>query len=111
LERNVDVGLQYLSAWLGGNGCVPIYHLMEDAATAEICRAQVWQWVRHGAKLDNGQAITASVVGGLLDSHVEKLRGCIPEARLFTAAGLYDEMIASETFPDFLTVRAYDCLE
>ncbi len=53
LDRNLDVALQYLASWLDGNGCVPIYNLMEDAATAEICRAQVWQWARHGAKLED----------------------------------------------------------
>ena len=56
LRLNVDVGIQYLESWLGGNGCVPIYNLMEDAATAEICRAQVWQWVKFGAKLDDGRS-------------------------------------------------------
>ena len=59
LRWNIDVGIQYLEAWLRGNGCVPIYNLMEDAATAEICRAQVWQWVKHGAKLDDGRPVTA----------------------------------------------------
>ena len=55
LRWNIDVGLQYLASWLDGNGCVPIYNLMEDAATAEISRAQVWQWVKHGAKLRTGK--------------------------------------------------------
>ena len=58
LRWNIDVGLQYLASWLGGSGCVPIYNLMEDAATAEICRAQVWQWVRHGARMSDGQVVT-----------------------------------------------------
>ena len=62
LRWNIDVGLQYLEAWLRGIGCVPIYNLMEDAATAEICRAQVWQWVKHGAKLDDGRPVTAEMV-------------------------------------------------
>src|SRR5262245_10766006 len=57
LEVNIDVGIQYLEAWLGGNGCVPIYNLMEDAATAEISRTQVWQWVRHGARLNDGRVV------------------------------------------------------
>ena len=111
LDRNLDVGLQYLSAWLGGNGCVPIYHLMEDAATAEICRAQVWQWLHQGATLEDGRPITASLVGGMMDARVEKLRGLVPESSLFTAASLYEEMISSRVFPEFLTLRAYDCLE
>jgi malate synthase len=111
LERNLDVGLQYLAAWLGGNGCVPIYNLMEDAATAEICRAQVWQWVRHGARLEDGRAITSSLASGKLDAQVEKLRGQIPHERLLAAANLYEEMIGSSEFPEFLTLRAYELLE
>jgi malate synthase len=111
LDRNLDVGLQYLVAWLGGNGCVPIYNLMEDAATAEICRAQVWQWVKHGAKLDDGRTITASLASGVLKSHVERLRAQVPEERLLTAEKLYQEMISATDFPEFLTLRAYDCLE
>jgi malate synthase len=108
LSLNVDVGLQYLSAWLGGNGCVPIYNLMEDAATAEICRAQVWQWMRHGAKLENNRVITPAMVCGLVNQHVEKLIERLPEAQLFTASKLFDEMVNSVEFPEFLTLRAYD---
>ncbi len=111
LSLNVDVGLQYLSAWLGGNGCVPIYSLMEDAATAEICRAQVWQWLRHGTKLDDGREITPALVRVLVHHHVEKLGRRIPEAQLTTAARLFQEMVGSEEFPEFLTSRAYECLE
>src|SRR5208337_3449119 len=58
LRWNIDVGLQYLEAWLRGSGCVPIYNLMEDAATAEICRSQVWQWVKHGARMTDGKIVT-----------------------------------------------------
>ncbi len=111
LDRNLDVALQYLAAWLGGNGCVPIYNLMEDAATAEICRAQVWQWVRHGAQLSDGRAITAEMAGAVLDAHVERLRGDIPEERLLTASRLYKDMISGAGFSDFLTLRAYDYLD
>ena len=60
LRNNIDVGLRYLAAWLGGNGCVPIHHLMEDAATAEISRAQLWQWVRHATPLEDGTAVRHS---------------------------------------------------
>jgi len=107
LSLNVDVGLQYLSAWLGGNGCVPIYNLMEDAATAEICRAQVWQWMRHGAKLQDNRVITPAMVCGMIHQHVEKLSSRIPEPQLFTAARLFDEMVNVAEFPEFLTLRAY----
>ena len=62
MRLNVDVGIQYLESWLRGNGCVPIYNLMEDAATAEISRAQVWQWLRHGARLSDGRSVTRELV-------------------------------------------------
>jgi malate synthase len=98
------VGLQYLSAWLGGNGCVPIYNLMEDAATAEICRAQVWQWLRHGA-------VTPSRVEETMQSTLQKLQGKIPERELGIAQSLYVEMLDTSNFLDFLTLRAYDYIE
>lgn len=110
LSLNVDVGLQYLAAWLDGNGCVPIYNLMEDAATAEICRAQVWQWMRHSARLEDNRTITPALVCGMIHQHVEKLSNRLPEAQLFTAARLFDEMVNSVEFPEFLTLRAYDHL-
>jgi malate synthase len=110
LSLNVDVGLQYLAAWLDGNGCVPIYNLMEDAATAEISRSQVWQWMRHGAKLEDNRTITPSVVCQMLHQHVEKLSKRIPESQLFAAAQLFDEMVNAVEFPEFLTLRAYERL-
>ena len=110
LSLNVDVGLQYLTAWLGGDGCVPIYNLMEDAATAEICRAQVWQWMRHGAKLEDGRTITPAMVSGMIHRHVEKLSKHLPQTQLFTAARLFEELVNSRGFPDFLTLSAYDHL-
>src|SRR6185437_3264390 len=72
--RNVDVALQYIESWLRGNGCVPIYNLMEDAATAEISRAQLWQWLRYGARLENGQQITPAMLTRVLDSILERTR-------------------------------------
>jgi len=110
LQLNLDVGLQYLSAWLGGNGCVPIYNLMEDAATAEICRAQVWQWIRHSAKIEDGRTISWPLVDGLMENTVEKLSARLPEMQLTTARRLYAEMLNNAEFPEFLTLRAYDCL-
>src|SRR5271170_4367256 len=74
LRLNVDVGLRYLASWLAGNGCVPIYNLMEDAATAEICRAQVWQWVKHGAKMSDGRAVDAAFVKQVIAEQTEKIR-------------------------------------
>jgi malate synthase len=111
LEMNLDIGLQYLASWLGGNGCVPIYNLMEDAATAEISRAQVWQWVRHGALLENGERVTLQLAREILDRQAERLRDRIPEQQLSLARNLYDEMISAQEFPEFLTLRAYEYLE
>src|SRR5208283_5224038 len=74
LRWNIDVGLQYLATWLKGNGCVPIYNLMEDAATCEICRAQVWQWVKHGAKLTDGRTVTMELVRLVIAQELEKLQ-------------------------------------
>ena len=104
LQLNLDVGLQYLTAWLGGNGCVPIYNLMEDAATAEICRAQVWQWLRHGA-------VTRAQVDETMRDTVARLRKQLPAAQLAIAERLYVEMLDTTDFLDFLTVRAYDYIE
>jgi len=111
LQRNIDIGLQYLSAWLGGNGCVPIYHLMEDAATAEICRAQVWQWLHHGAVMQDGRPVTQSLVTGTIDRTVEELHKELPHEQLQTAVLLYEQMIASQDFAEFLTLRAYDYID
>jgi malate synthase len=110
LAKNLDVGLQYLAAWLGGNGCVPIYNLMEDAATAEICRAQVWQWLRHNAVMEDGRHVTHSLVNRMVEQQVEKLRAQIPAERLDLAARIFEEMTTSEEFAEFLTLRAYDWL-
>ena len=108
---NLDVGLQYLAAWLGGNGCVPIYNLMEDAATAEICRAQMWQWIRHGAKMDDGRVVTRARVAEMLERTVNKLRGRVPDRELNLAAQLYGEMLDGAEFVEFLTLRAYAHLD
>src|SRR5207245_6904612 len=74
LRQNVNVGIGYIEAWLRGIGCVPLYHLMEDAATAEISRAQVWQWIRHGARLEDGRTVDASLCRAVLDEELVKLR-------------------------------------
>src|SRR6201993_3827507 len=74
LRQNLNVGIGYIEAWLRGIGCVPLYHLMEDAATAEISRAQVWQWIRHGAKLADGRVVDVALCGALLDEELGKLR-------------------------------------
>jgi malate synthase len=109
LRHNVRVGVQYLEAWLGGNGCVPLYHLMEDAATAEISRTQVWQWLRHGARFADGRPITADLYATLRDDEIGKLRPH-GSATFDLAARLFDELSTAPTLAEFLTLPAYDHL-
>lgn len=111
LVRNIDVGLQYVEAWLRGIGCVPIYNLMEDAATAEICRAQVWQWVKHGAKLSDGRPVTAELVRRLMDHELELLEAKLGAGRFADAGRIFEQMLTSAEFPEFLTLVAYDYLD
>jgi malate synthase len=116
LRWNIDVGLQYLAAWLGGNGCVPIYNLMEDAATSEICRAQVWQWVKHRAKLNDGRTVTAELVRTATGEELEKLRHEIgpdrfDSTRFKAASEIFERMMTSADFPEFLTLLAYDRID
>ena len=108
LRWNIDVGLQYLESWLRGSGCVPIYNLMEDAATAEISRAQVWQWVKHGARLsDDGRVITRQMVRDAIVAQKRNLKG----TRLDEAANIFDRMMTEADFADFLTLVAYDYID
>jgi malate synthase len=112
LRLNINVGLQYLESWLRGNGCVPIYNLMEDAATAEISRAQVWQWVRHKAKLSDGRPITKELVDATIREELVKLKEMLGEDRFRNgkfelAAQLYQQMMTSSQFDEFLTLKAY----
>ena len=116
LRTNIDVGIQYLEAWLRGVGCVPIYNLMEDAATAEISRTQVWQWVNHGAELADGRRITADLVRRTMDDELGKLREQLGPARYDSgkfdlASKLFDRMMTGTDFPEFLTTVAYDYLD
>jgi malate synthase len=117
LRTNVSVGLQYLASWLSGNGCVPINHLMEDAATAEISRTQVWQWIHHpqgilsdGRKVDI--PLFKTVMGEALDSIRAAMDADQFEAGNFDkAAQLFEEIVTSDTLAEFLTLRAYDYLD
>jgi malate synthase len=115
LRQDVNVGIGYIEAWLRGTGCVPLYHLMEDAATAEISRAQVWQWIRHGAKLDDGRTIDAALCRAVLDEELVKLREAAGDeaylgGRYEDAAKLFRELIEAPAFPEFLTLPAYDMI-
>jgi malate synthase len=112
LRQNLRVGVQYLEAWLQGNGCVPLYNLMEDAATAEISRTQVWQWLHHRAALDDGQPLSAERFRRILDEELGKLKDALgpryADGRFAEAKGLFDSMSTSADFNEFLTLPAYD---
>ena len=113
LRQNVNVGILYLEAWLRGSGCVPLYNLMEDAATAEISRTQVWQWLHHGARLEDGRALTPALYASVRDQELEGIRAHVGAAlwnagRFETAAALFDRLATSEELADFLTVPAYE---
>ncbi len=115
LRWNLRVGVQYLEAWLRGVGCVPLYNLMEDAATAEISRTQIWQWLHHAAKLDDGRTVDTALVRELLASEMAAVRAEVGPARYdggrFTnAIALFERLIFSPTFEEFLTVPAYELL-
>src|SRR3984893_5192870 len=103
LRQNLNVGVGYIEACLRGIGCVPLYHLMEDAATAEISRAQIWQWIRHGAKLEDGRTIDAALCGAILDEELATLHA---GARYEDAASLFRGLIEAPSFPEFLTLPA-----
>jgi malate synthase len=116
LRLDVRVGIQYLEAWLSGNGCVPIEHLMEDAATVEISRAQVWQWRRHGAALDDGRVVDAGLIERVIAEELEVVRRELGEPRFTTgrfalARDLFTEMVLADELADFLTLRAYRLLD
>ena len=113
LRWNIDVGFQYVWSWLRGNGCVPIYNLMEDAATAEISRAQVWQWVRHGARMSDGKVVTAELVKQIVRDRAAELQAkdAGGDGRLQQAAQILDGMMTGKEFPEFLTLRSYDLLD
>lgn len=111
LKTNIDVGLQYLEAWLAGNGCVPIYSLMEDAATAEISRSQVWQWIRHRAKLEDGRVVSSELVRqttrDVLAELEKKLGQRFTDGKFALASEIFLNMMTSDEFPEFLTLAAY----
>ncbi len=113
-ERNIEVALRYIESWLRGNGCVPIYNLMEDAATAEICRAQLWQWIRFGARLDDGRVVTSSLFHRVLAKVLESVRNSAGidafEASRFMRAAEIVSQLSDGEFCEFLTTRASEDL-
>jgi malate synthase len=115
LRHNIRVGIRYLEAWLGGQGAVPIYNLMEDAATAEISRAQIWQWLRHRAALDDGTAVTRPLVERLTTEEFARVRdevgaGRFDKGRFNEARKLFTRVATSAELEDFLTLPAYEVL-
>jgi malate synthase len=106
IRKNISVGIQYLESWLRGQGCVPINNLMEDAATAEISRAQLWQWIRHRAVMVDGRAVTIELIDSLVAEEMGRLRG----GRFAEAAAIFTKLTRAEQFPDFLTTVAYEHL-
>jgi malate synthase len=106
-RENIRVGVQYLAAWLGGKGAVPLYNLMEDAATAEICRSQLWQWLRYEAPLSNGAKFTPELFNRLFEAEVHALAD-VPHIE--EAAALFRKLVTADEFEEFLTLPAYSLL-
>jgi malate synthase len=118
LRNNVNVGIQYISSWLRGNGAAGIYGLMEDAATAEISRSQVWQWIRHGRTLDDGDAITPDLVRRMEGEELERIRTEIDDDAWFESQGrpkesreLFEQVALADELAEFLTIPAYERLD
>ncbi|NJN65291.1 MAG: malate synthase A [Chloroflexaceae bacterium] len=115
LRTNINVGVQYLGAWLAGNGCVPIFNLMEDAATAEISRSQVWQWIRSPrGVLDDGRKVTIEIFRTMLAEELENIKSLLgaqyAAGKYEEAARLFDQLTTSDDFVEFLTLPGYDKL-
>jgi malate synthase len=114
LRHNINVAIRYMAAWLGGNGCVPIFNLMEDAATAEISRAQIWQWLRHPkGTLDDGRRVTPELYERVSVEELEAIRQEVGDAAFedglyVKAAELLDRITQDDEFVEFLTLVAYE---
>jgi malate synthase len=117
VRLNIEVGIEYLGAWLAGSGCVPIHHLMEDAATAEISRSQVWHWI-HSQKgvLADGRKLTLPLVRAMIPEELARIRrspgkAAFAAGKYEMAADLFDKLVSAEPLPEFLTLFAYDYLD
>ena len=115
VRANVSVGIRYLASWLGGTGAAAIDNLMEDAATAEISRAQIWQWQRHGVALDDGRTVTPFLVRAVMDDELARLRSALSPKRFDSgrfdeARRLFEQVALAGSFPEFLTLPAYEVL-
>jgi malate synthase len=115
LRNDVSVAFRYISFWLSGRGAAGIDNMMEDAATAEIARAQIWQWTRHGALLADGRPVTPELVRRILDEEMERIRGSVGDAvwaegRPDDTRRVFEEVALGDEFPEFLTLRTYPLL-
>ena len=110
VRNNVNVGIHYLGSWLAGNGCVPIHNLMEDAATAEISRSQVWQWIRSPkGVLEDGRKVTADMVRAMIPEELAKVKAVVGDSPTYDrAAKIFEQMSTSESFAEFLTLPLYE---
>jgi malate synthase len=117
LRNNISVGIQYLGAWLAGNGCVPVFNLMEDAATAEISRSQIWQWIRSPkGVLDDGRKVTKELFHRLVAEELPKVKTYLGEAayqagKYEEGARLFERITADDVYVEFLTLPAYDLID
>jgi malate synthase len=117
LRTNVSVGVQYLEAWLRGHGAVPLFNLMEDAATSEISRSQVWQWIRHPrGVLSDGRKVTKELFRRVLDEELDKIRtqigqGIYEKRKYHLARELFEKITTDDQFADFLTLPGYEHLD
>jgi malate synthase len=115
LRHNINVGILYLESWLRGNGAAALYNLMEDAATAEICRTQVWQWLQNKSKLNDGRAITHTLYEDLRDDEIEKIQHAVgsrayQEGKFTQAICIFNKLVVQDKWEDFLTLPAYDLI-
>jgi malate synthase len=111
LRQNISVGMQYIESWLRGVGAAAIFNLMEDAATAEISRSQIWQWLHNGAKLDDGRAITPELVKQIMDEELARLPAEEEGRRFIEARHVFEEVALADEFVEFLTLPAYELID
>jgi malate synthase len=115
IRTNVNVGVRYIASWLTGTGAAAIDNLMEDAATAEISRSQVWQWIRHGVRMDDGREVTADLAAAILNEETDRLRAALGDdfepARIPEARELFERVALSREFVEFLTIPALERID
>jgi malate synthase len=115
MRTNIRVSIQYIEAWISGNGCVPVYGLMEDAATVEISRASIWQWIQNGKQLSNGKKVTTALFREMLNEELHVVRDEVGETRFQDgkfreATELMDKLTTGDELADFLTLPAYELI-